>query len=123
MRALQRGIGMIGILFVLVLAAFIVTVALRLGPMYLNFWTLKSIMDNVASSPEAAEEGKRGVTDLIFRRIDVNSARHVTPKDFKFEKRSDGTLDVTLHYEQRQHLFGNIDVVLTFDHAVAIPSR
>ena len=122
MRSVQRGIGMIGILFVLGLAAFVVTVVLKLGPMYMNFWTLQSIMKSVATSPEVLEEGRAGIAQLIYRRMEVNNVGHVGPKDFKIEKVGDQRYDVKLAYEQREHLFLNIDVVLTFQHEVEVPS-
>lgn len=123
MRGVQRGIGMIGILLVLGLAAFVVTVVLKLGPMYMNFWTLQTIMNKVASSPEAPEEGRQGIANLLSRNMDVNNVGHVGPKDFKIEKVDEGRYDLKLAYEQREHLFMNIDVVLKFEHEVAVPAK
>jgi hypothetical protein len=110
-------------MFVFVLVAFIAVVLMRTGPAYLSFLTLRSAMNSVAQSPEPIFGGKPAIMDLINRRLEINDVRGVDQKSFKVQKRDDGTYEVNVDYERREHLFGNIDVVLSFAHAVEVRAQ
>ncbi len=122
-RRRQRGIGMGGIFLTILLAAFVGTVLVRLGPAYMSFWTLRSVMNGVAASPEPVTGGKRGILDLIGRRLDINDVEGIDPKAFKIEKTGENSYDVTVAYERREHLFFNIDAVIAFKHAVKVQAQ
>lgn len=122
-RRRQRGIGMGGIFLTILLAAFVGTVLVRLGPAYMSFWTLRSVMKGVATSPEPVTGGKRGILDLIGRRLDINDVEGIDPKAFKIEKTGEDSYEVTVAYERREHLFFNIDAVMAFKHAVKVQAQ
>lgn len=119
----QRGVGLLGLLFWLVLAVAAVTLALRLGPSYLEFMTVKSVMAGVREDPDAAGAPPGRILGMIRKRLDVNSITVVKPADFGFERAPTGGLDVSVDYEVRQHLAFNIDAVLTFAHSESIPPK
>lgn len=123
LRRYQQGMGLSGLLFVFVLVAFIAVVLLRTGPAYMSYLTLRSAMNSVAQSPEPIVGGKPAIMDLINRRLEINDVRGIDPKSFKIQRTSDSTYDVQVAYEQRQHLFGNIDVVLAFAHGVTVQAQ
>lgn len=123
LRRHQQGMGLSGLLFIFVLVAFVAVVLLRAGPAYMSYLTLRSAMNSVAESPEPISGGKATIMDLINRRLEINDVRGIDPKSFKIQKTSDKTYDVQVAYERREHLFGNIDVVLTFDHAVTVEAQ
>lgn len=119
----QRGIGMGGIFFVIVLAAFFVTLIVRLGPAYMQFGTIESIMNSVAESPEPIDGGSKGIMSTISRRMEVNDVRDIDMKSFKLTRAGDGKYDVNLSYERRIHLFFNVDAVLSFDKLVTVKAQ
>lgn len=119
----QQGMGLSGLLFIFVLVAFIAVVLLRTGPAYMSYLTLRSAMNSVAQSPEPIVGGKPAIMDLINRRLEINDVRGIDPKAFKIQRTSDTTYDVQVAYEQREHLFGNIDVVLVFAHGVMVQAQ
>ena len=61
--------------------------------------------------------------DLINRRLEINNVRDLDPKAFKIQRTDEGTYDVRVDYERREHLLGNIDVVLAFHHAVEVKAQ
>lgn len=122
-RKSQQGIGLSGLLFIFVLVAFIAVVLLRTGPAYMSYLTLRSAMNSVAQAPEPIAGGKPAIMDLINRRLEINDVRGIDPKSFKIAKTGDRTYQVEVAYERREHLFGNIDVVLAFNHAVTVEAQ
>lgn len=123
MKKAQRGMGMLGILFTVGLLAFFMTVLLKLGPLYADFWTLRSIMVEVSAQNSAIEGGARGVSGVIEKRMDINNVRSVTMSDFSIEKRDQGQFQVTLNYEQREHLFFNVDAIVSFEYQVDVKAQ
>ena len=119
----QRGIGMAGVFFVIVLASFVGTVLFKLGPAYMSHWTLESVMNGLAASPEPVVGGRKGILDLIDRRLDVNDVKGIDPKAFTVQRSGENRYDVKVAYERREHLFFNVDVVLTFEHAVTVQGQ
>jgi hypothetical protein len=119
----QRGMGMLAILFTIGLLAFFMTVLLKLGPVYSNFWTIRSIMVDVAEQPEGVPSGARGIVDMIGKRMNVNNVTTVTASDFEIQKQDQDRFQVILHYEERVHLFFNVDAIAVFDYQVAVKAQ
>jgi hypothetical protein len=119
----QRGIGGTGIFFGLVLFAFVLTILFKLGPSYMSFWTLKSLMDDLAEAPESVQGGRLAIVNRLNDRLNINNMGGLSPKELTVNKRADESYELKVAYERRQHLFANVDVVLTFSHAVAVKGR
>ncbi|MBK1723780.1 DUF4845 domain-containing protein [Thiocystis violacea] len=114
----QRGMGMLGVIVLIALAAFFATIILKVGPLYLDFWTLRTIMEEVKANPQQIEGGARGITSAIDRRLNINSVYGRKGSDFIVKKVDGNTYRVTLDYEDRVHLFFNVDAVASFSHQV-----
>jgi hypothetical protein len=114
---------MFSILVILSLIIFFVTLLFKLGPVYMGFWTIKSVMDNVAEQSTPIGGGTREIANQIGKRLDINNVGQVSVKDFKIRRTDENLYEVTLDYEQRQHLFFNIDTVLTFAYQVEVKGQ
>ena len=124
MHGRQRGMGMLSILVVLSLVIFFVTLLFKLGPAYMGFWTIKSVMDDVAGqSTRMNGGGAREIANQIGKRLDINNVGQVSAKDFKIRRAGENLYEVSLDYEQRRHLFFNIDTVLTFAYQVEVKGQ
>jgi hypothetical protein len=123
LRGRQQGISVLGLLFGFVLVAFIAVVMMRIVPAYISYWTVKSAMDSIARSAEPIVGGKPTIMSMINRRLEINDVSGIDPKAFQIQKGEHGAYDVEVAYERREHLFGNIDVVLVFNHAVEVKAE
>lgn len=118
----QRGTSMTAILFGVVMGALLLTLAGKLAPHYLEFHTVKSAMDDLKQDAALAQQGNRALLDKLGNNLYINDVSDVQPKDFSFKSVPHGfTLGV--EYEVRQHLFANIDAVLTFSHETHIAEQ
>ncbi|TCT21441.1 DUF4845 domain-containing protein [Thiobaca trueperi] len=117
----QRGIGMLGFILIVGLATFFITILLKMGPAYLNYWTIRTIMTEVAKQPQMIEGGPRGILNAVSKRMDVNNLRDRSVKDdFAIEKVDNNVYNLILSYEDRRHLFFNVDAVVMFDYQVEV---
>ena len=112
-----------GILFTLLLLGSLLTLVLKLGPSYMSFWTLSSIMDNLGEDPGAIQGGRTAIMDRLTKQMDINNVKDVEAKDFSIKQREDKAFDVKVAYERRHHLFYNLDAVLVFSHEVVVKDR
>jgi hypothetical protein len=119
----QRGITAYGLLFVLVVLGFTFMLLVKLGPAYMKFWTVKSVMDGLKDTPEVLTGGRAAIMSRLDRQMDMNEIDDVSPSKFKIQKTGDDSYEVQVAYEQREHLLANVDAVLTFTHAVTVKAK
>lgn len=119
-RTTRRGFSLIGVLMWVLLIGGAATVALKLGPYYLQFWTVRSVMDDTGRNPDIAGMGRQAIIQTLEKKLYINDVRSVKNENFSFEKTDTGRV-LGVHYEVREHLFANLDAILTFDHQTLIP--
>ena len=112
----QRGLSLVGWLIVAGLAGFLAIVALKLFPVYMEYWTVRSVMDEVANMPAVDKKSRSYIMSTIGKRLDVNSVQVVKTRDIKYERSDSGGVRLHLKYEVRKPLVGNVDVVVKFEH-------
>ncbi len=115
----QKGMTAIGWLLVLGLIAFFTLITLRLIPGYLEFAKVSSVLESLQNEPGITRKTKTEIYRLIGKRFDVNDIFQVEPKQVKIAKDKDG-LKISVNYERREHVIGNVDVVATFDKQVEV---
>ncbi|WP_295399301.1 DUF4845 domain-containing protein [uncultured Thiocystis sp.] len=114
----QRGMGLMGLLVTINLVAFFLTLLLKLGPLYVQFWTVRSIMHDVAASSATLPSGPRGLHESLAKRLNINSITGIDAKNFKIAKQDKATYRIDFASERRVHLFYNIDAVVVLTHHV-----
>ncbi|MES9939111.1 MAG: DUF4845 domain-containing protein [Candidatus Thiodiazotropha sp. 6PLUC2] len=118
----QYGLTFISWLVILIVAGFLVMVGIKVVPVYIDHFAVKTALESVKNEPFAARKSKRDIQRLILKRLDINSIRHVT-KDHITIKRSKGGLNVNINYEVRRHVAYNAAIVMTFDESVELTSN
>lgn len=118
----QRGVGLAGILIVLALAAFFVTLLVRMGPSYMTYFQVRSLMDRVMEKPELRGAGTRQVLAAVSRQLYIDGVRTVDKSDFQI-KREGNEVFLVLDYQAQEHLGFNVDVLMHFEHRVPFPPR
>lgn len=109
----QQGMTLIGWVFTLILIGFVALVALRLVPVYMDSFTVGSIVSGLQEDPGVSSQDRGGIREAFRKRLNINDVDVVKPSMLKFEEVAGG-VRVYLDYEQRVDLIGNLDVVATF---------
>ncbi|MBQ0720008.1 MAG: DUF4845 domain-containing protein [Gammaproteobacteria bacterium] len=117
----QQGLSALGILLVLAIAGFFLTIATKVGPLYLDNSFVNAALQSLASEPiHKLSDGK------IRRRLQdsftINNIRDVNAKDTVIERKKTATT-VTLDYERRVNFFANVDVVVVFENTYDTSAR
>ena len=115
MRSLHRQKGMtaIGWMTVLGLLAFFVMLILRMAPAYMEYYKIVSTLESLEEEKGMSEVNPAAIRDLITRRFDISYVAVIQPKDVKI-KNAGKYYTVTAKYDAREHLFANVDVLMSF---------
>lgn len=114
MASTQRGITLIGFIIVLAVVGFFAYIAMRLVPVYTEYYSVVSAMKGVAEEPGVADLPPSRVRELLNRRFDISYVDNVGPGDIHIVRNAQGyTLNV--QYEVRRPLIYNLDLVARFD--------
>lgn len=108
----QRGMTLIGFLFVLAAALFVAYIAMKLVPIYLNHYSVVTSMKSLAEEPNVANMSEGRIRDLLSRKFTTSYVKHVTARDIEVV-RSTG-IEIVAEYEVREDLIGNLDAVVSF---------
>ena len=118
----QRGMTMIAWLFIIAFLGFQGMVAMRIGPVYFNDASIKSMMKEMESDASLPGKSPKGLRDILFKRLRVNGIYSLTKENVKIKKTRSHYL-IMVAYEPRGNIAGSLDFIMTFKHEARIPLR
>ncbi|MDD3517640.1 MAG: DUF4845 domain-containing protein [Chromatiales bacterium] len=110
----QQGVSIIALVAGVALAVVVVTIGVRLLPIYMEYFSVNSILKDVSSQGGAS---KRSITEIrksAERHFSVNDINRVKLTDIVLDTKG-GKPELVLKYEVRTKLIGNVDGVVVFD--------
>ena len=115
----QNGITLIGFIFVLSFAIFISYIGMKIGPIYMEYYSVVSAMNGVASERGSANLSPYDIRVRVLNRLYVSySAENVKEQHIKLVRRNGVNLRIA--YEVRKPVIGNLDVIAKFDKSVRL---
>lgn len=121
MKHKQAGMTLTSFLMVLAVVGFALYVGMKLFPMYQEFYAIKMSMKSLAKE-QTGEVTPDKTLELFFKRMDMNYSDTVKRDNIKFD-RIDGGWRMSVNYEVRKPLIGNLDIVGKFDNSQDLTSR
>lgn len=113
MRA-QSGFSLWGIAFnILILGGFLV-VLLRMAPAYLEYMTIKDIMQRAADGFDPKTETLHDIKTHIGKLMNTSQVKAITMDQVKIV-RENGKVTIDARYESRFPMFWIVDGVMKFD--------
>ena len=115
----QNGLTLISFIFVLAFVLFIAFLGMKIGPIYMETWSVVSAMNGVAKERGSAKYSPYEINVKVLNRLYVSYALdNVKEKHIKLT-RSNG-VHLRIAYEVRKPVIGNLDVVVKFDRSVRL---
>lgn len=117
----QRGVTILGWIFLLTPMAIVIYAGIRLAPPYLNYYRVVQALDQTANEFRNQE----GLTTTqvhaaIEKRFDTGYVELPKAKDIKLAKNGMGTWELSTDYEETVPMFGNLHLLMQFQKRVAI---
>lgn len=119
-NAKQKGLSPLGVLLVVCVFAFFMILILKLAPYYIDYNSIKTVFSDAARAPETKNYSNAQIQSAISKRLTINSVRDFRFQDSAYISRDEGNAVLGFEYEIREHMFANIDVVLSFSYETEI---
>ena len=118
----QRGLTMISWIVVIVFLLFQAVIAMNVIPVYITDSSVKNIMQSLPTDVNARDASTKELKGLVSKKLSINNVYTVKPEHIKVKK-GRGENIVTIEYEPRGKLIGNLEYIVLFQHEARIPSR
>lgn len=118
----QRGLTMISWLIVIVFLLFQGVIAMNVIPVYMTDSSVKKIMEGLPADITAQDTSTKQLKGLVAKRLSINSIYSIKPEHIQVKK-GRGENIVTIEYEPRGKLIGNLEYIVSFKHEARIPTR
>jgi Domain of unknown function (DUF4845) len=108
-----RGMSTMGMVLLLVAVAMGLSFGLKIVPHYMNFRTMQTLLAGLTEE-EVKTASRAEVMALLQKRFKINSLYDEEPEKIVKYTRERGAVSLAIDYEVREHLFGNVYVLLEF---------
>jgi hypothetical protein len=113
MHSQQRGLTMIGFLFVAVMLVLVAVLAMKLVPAYIEFYTLKEIIATMGQEPNIRTKSNLDIRNEFAARANTSYVTVVNKDDIVITRQG-GVPVISVDYEYRTKLIGNVSLVVDF---------
>ncbi len=118
----QKGLTLISWIVVLVFVLFQVVIAMQVLPVYLTDSSVKTLMAALPGDTELRTLSPKKLKQAVIKRLSVNSVYAVQPENIRVRK-GRGENIVTIDYEPRGKLIGNLEFIVSFHHEARVPRQ
>ena len=116
----QRGVTMIGWIFLLIPVAIVGYAGLRAGPEYFNYYKVVTALKETASQLKSDETlTAQTIRFAIDKRFDTGYIDSPTAQEIEVKKGENGW-EMTADYEKTEPVFGNLFLLMSFKKTVVI---
>ena len=113
----QKGLSMLSGLIIIGVAVFFVVLGMKLVPSYIEYYSVKTVLRSLEQDRQAAQRSGKQIRDTIIKRLKINGVYEFDRKNIEIKKEKNHTR-VSVVYEVRKNMVGNIDVVMHFEDQV-----
>ena len=118
----QRGMTGAGWLLVLVLIGFFSLLTLKLAPIYMEHFTVKTVLASLKEEPLITKKSVGEIRKMIKRRMKVNGIYEFDKDNIKIT-REGGVTNVEIAYDVQKNMAGNVDILVFFSDSVELVSN
>lgn len=112
-RQKMQGLSIFTWLIVLAIGGLLLLATIRLVPVYLEYSSVRTVINNVITDSNTAMLSEHQIRDTISKRFQVNRVESISANDVEIKK--DGTMIyIGVDYEVREPLISNVGLIVTF---------
>ena len=111
----QKGASVLGIMVVLGLVAFFLSAGLKIGPHYMDYYTMEKLIKGVETDTAGDITSVQDFYTRISKGMTINSVRGFDLEKDLQVKLENNEFVAHLKYEKREQLIQNLDLVARFD--------
>ena len=113
MKRTQGGMTMLGFLITLSVVILFLFCAMKIVPMYIEFYSVKKALASIANEQDTSNASKDKIRSMFARHLKIDYVKIIRPEMLQIETTDTG-YNLTVAYERREELVANLDVVGKF---------
>jgi hypothetical protein len=110
----QLGMSAWAWLFVIMVMVGMATAVLKLGPHYIDFRVIQSVVNRLDEGKVHESMARSDIVEYFQKQLRIENVHTPLTQMLKIDRDREQTV-LNINYEVREHLFFNIDVVLSFN--------
>ncbi len=110
----QAGVSKFGLLMVFILIVSFLTFGLKVVPLYVDHNLITGVCEELIENGEAANMTTRDIRQRVSNTLRINNVTDFDLSSITMRKENDQAI-ITIAYERRVELAGNLDVVAKFN--------
>lgn len=114
----SHGMTLLGFVIVLIIAGFFAFIIMKLFPPYAEHHAVYSAMRELADEPGIGQKSPADIKKMLDAKLYINYVT-LKPEAVKVERTAQG-YTLTVKYESRGTMAGNLDYVVRFDRSVVL---
>jgi cell division protein FtsL len=118
-RGRQRGMTVIGMLLVMIVVAFVALIGMKVVPMYVQYYSIKSTIESIRKEPQVAQMTPMDIQNAIQKRFDIGYVDNISARDLKIRNERSGRV-LDLIYQDERSLFYGLYVVLKVNESIPL---
>ena len=115
----QAGLTPISIFLILILVGFAVYIFMRAVPAYIEAYNVGDVVNSLKKELDLQDKSKEDIYKMIQKRFDINDIHSVEKDDIKIQK-TPTEVSITIDYEAKIPLFGNVALALSFHKSAVV---
>jgi len=119
MNERQRGMTLIGMLLLLILIGFVAVIAMKVVPMYIQYYSIKSTIESVRKE-SVSSMATVDIQNAIQKRFDIGYVETVKAKDLKIRNVTAGKA-LDLVYQDERELFDGVGLFVVLKVNEVVP--
>ena len=130
----QKGATLISWMIGIAVGILIVSAGLKIGPNYLEYSSVKSLMDGIATEPGIEKKNKREIMARVERYLNVNSLESLSKVYYEGKSGKPGTKrpfevvklkksnkrELSVQYEVKKSWLGNVSFLMDYKYSVEL---
>jgi len=113
----QKGASAMGILLAVVIALFVVSIAFKMVPRYMDYSTIEKSVEGLPSSVKTPA----AFYEYMQKSMQVNSINDVKAEDIMKIERKGKQFTVSIDYDRREPMIKNLSLVAHFKKELSVP--
>lgn len=118
----QKGMATFGWLLTIILVGFILTILIKLIPVYLDRFTVSSVMSTIENETAVKMMDSDQIANLIVKRLKKNYVDDILKEDIYIRQVGNNWV-IELDYDIRRNLLGNHDIIVHYTSRIEVPAQ
>ncbi|KXU39058.1 hypothetical protein AXE65_10695 [Ventosimonas gracilis] len=117
----QKGASPMGILLAVVIILFVVSIAFKMVPHYMDYKAIEKSVEGLSSVSSGSVKTPAAFYQYMQKSMQINAIQNVKAEDIMKVERNGNQFTVYIDYERREPMIKNLSLIAHFKKELSVP--